>query len=141
MQNTFLKSISKTLGVATALCLVPMIASATNLRILHGTESAPDLSDIPVENTMAKPPPREDVQLNSSPGKPVNVGRYIVTHNCPSQTPAQISGPMTGMEYNIQSKMQFTPQFVVTASDDAIAALRKMPCVKQIQGDGLSAPQ
>ena len=89
---------------------------------------------------MAKPPPPREPAPDSGPGRPVSTGRYIVTHVCPSLTPEQVSGSMSGMEYTIESRMQFTPQFVVIASPDAIARLRSRQCVSQIQQDGLSAP-
>jgi hypothetical protein len=78
--------------------------------------------------------------LGNPDGKPPKDGqivmkRYIVTHNCPELDASEIAQSMAGFSYKIVREMQFTPQFIVEASDEAIAALRKNHCVKVIQAD------
>lgn len=78
--------------------------------------------------------------LGNPDGKPPKDGqhamkRYIITHNCPELGASEIAQSMAGFSYKIVREMQFTPQFVVEASDDAIAALGKNHCVKVIQAD------
>ncbi len=78
--------------------------------------------------------------LGTPAGKPPKDGqiamkRYIVTHNCPELGASAIVQSVAGFNIKILREMQFTPQFIVEASDDAIAALRKHRCVKVIQAD------
>ncbi len=78
--------------------------------------------------------------LGNPDGKPPKDGqsvmkRYIVTHNCPELGASEIAKSMAGFSYKIVREMQFTPQFIVEASDEAIAALKKNHCVKVIQAD------
>ncbi|PHP65591.1 hypothetical protein CSC94_18535 [Zhengella mangrovi] len=84
--------------------------------------------------------PAEKSVRRSSERKGGAMKRYIVTHNCPDRSAEDIARSMEGTSYSIVKKMQYTPQFVIEASDRAVAALRKNRCIKSIQRDGLNAP-